>query len=98
MEVRCTRTLPHSSELLWVGPQFAAKGYVRLTRESGRRTNRIRLLLCANRIIGNRNLIRIAVAWDPAQALPLWGSFIGYASSFRGMEVAVSVVDNTRLA
>jgi transglutaminase-like putative cysteine protease len=46
-----------------------------------------------NRIIGNRNLIRVAVAWDPAQALPLWGSFIGRASAFLGMEVAVSVVD-----
>lgn len=50
-----------------------------------------------NRIIGNRNLIRVAVAWDPAQALPLWGSFIGGASSFLGMEVAVSV-DRTRPA
>jgi transglutaminase-like putative cysteine protease len=49
-----------------------------------------------NRIIGNRNLIRVAVAWEPAQALPLWGSFIGYASSCLGMEVAVSVVDRTR--
>ena len=49
-----------------------------------------------NSIIGNRNLIRVAVAWDPAQALPLWGSFIGYASSFLGMEVTVSVVDETR--
>jgi transglutaminase-like putative cysteine protease len=46
-----------------------------------------------NRIIGNRNLIRVAVAWDPSQALPLWGSFAGYASSFLGMEVAVSVVE-----
>jgi len=51
-----------------------------------------------NRIIGNRNLIRVAVAWDPAQALPLWGSFIGNASSFLGMEVAVSVMDRTRPA
>ena len=49
-----------------------------------------------NRIIGNRNLIRVAVAWSPAQALPLWGTFIGYASSYRGMEVAVSVIDGTR--
>ena len=49
-----------------------------------------------NSIIGNRNLIRVAVAWDPAQALPLWGSFIGYASSCLGMEVTVSVVDETR--
>jgi transglutaminase-like putative cysteine protease len=51
-----------------------------------------------NRIVGNRNLIRVAVAWDPAQALPLWGSFIGYPSSFLGMEVAVNVVDRTRPA
>jgi len=51
-----------------------------------------------NRIIGNRNLIRVAVAWDPAQALPLWGSYFGSASSFLGMEVAVSVVNGTRPA
>jgi len=49
-----------------------------------------------NSIIGNRNLIRVAVAWEPAQALPLWGSFIGYAAACLGMEVAVSVVDGTR--
>jgi transglutaminase-like putative cysteine protease len=48
-----------------------------------------------NSIIGNRNLIRVAVAWDPAQALPLWGSFIGSASAARGMDVAVSVMDET---
>jgi hypothetical protein len=46
-----------------------------------------------NSIVGNRNLIRVAVAWDPGQALPLWGSFIGSASSFRGMDVEVSVTE-----
>ena len=46
-----------------------------------------------NNIVGNRNLIRVAVAWDPRQALPLWGSFIGSTSSFRGMEVEVSVTE-----
>jgi transglutaminase-like putative cysteine protease len=46
-----------------------------------------------NSIVGNRNLIRVAVAWDPGQALPLWGSFVGSASSFRGMEVQVSVTE-----
>jgi transglutaminase-like putative cysteine protease len=46
-----------------------------------------------NSIVGNRNLIRVAVAWDPAQALPLWGSFVGSASSCRGMEVGVSVIE-----
>jgi transglutaminase-like putative cysteine protease len=46
-----------------------------------------------NSIIGNRNLIRVAVAWAPAQALPLWGTYTGPASSFLGMEVSVSVMD-----
>jgi transglutaminase-like putative cysteine protease len=27
-----------------------------------------------NSIVGNRNLIRVAVAWDHGQALPLWGA------------------------
>src|SRR6185369_16227026 len=35
-----------------------------------------------NDIVGNRNLIRVAVAWDHGQALPLWGSFTGAASAF----------------
>lgn len=47
-----------------------------------------------NSIVGNRNLIRIAVAWDPQQVLPLWGTFIGPASSFTGMDVAVSVTED----
>ena len=49
-----------------------------------------------NRIVGNRNLIRVAVAWDHGQALPLWGSFIGAASSFVGMDVEVSVSETDR--
>jgi transglutaminase-like putative cysteine protease len=44
-----------------------------------------------NSIIGNRNLIRVAVAWDQRQVLPLWGTYAGAASSFLGMDVAVSV-------
>jgi transglutaminase-like putative cysteine protease len=46
-----------------------------------------------NSIIGNRNLIRVAMAWDPAHALPLWGSFMGKASSFLSMDVSVSVTE-----
>jgi transglutaminase-like putative cysteine protease len=46
-----------------------------------------------NSIIGNRNLIRVAMAWDPRQALPLWGTFDGPASAPKGMEVEVSVTD-----
>ena len=48
-----------------------------------------------NSAVGNRNLIRVAVAWDPAQALPLWGTFFGYRSSFRGMEVSVNVTEES---
>jgi transglutaminase-like putative cysteine protease len=47
-----------------------------------------------NSIIGNRNLIRVAVAWDPKQVLPLWGTFEGAASSFLGMDVTVSVSES----
>jgi Transglutaminase-like superfamily len=46
-----------------------------------------------NSIIGNRNLIRVAVAWDPEQVLPLWGTFDGKASAFLGMDVTVSVTE-----
>ncbi len=46
-----------------------------------------------NRSIGNRNLIRVAVAWDPAQALPLWGSFIGSIHAPLGMDVRVTVAE-----
>jgi transglutaminase-like putative cysteine protease len=46
-----------------------------------------------NNGLGNRNLIRVAVAWDHGQALPLWGSFMGAASSFLGMDVNVSVTE-----
>jgi transglutaminase-like putative cysteine protease len=46
-----------------------------------------------NSIIGNRNLIRVAVAWDHKHVLPLWGTFIGRASSFVGMDVTVSVTE-----
>ncbi len=47
-----------------------------------------------NSIVGNRNLIRVAVAWDHGHALPLWGSFLGAASSFAGMDVQVSVTED----
>ena len=44
-----------------------------------------------NSIVGNRNLIRVAVAWSPDQVLPLWGTYYGPSSSFLGMEVSVAV-------
>jgi transglutaminase-like putative cysteine protease len=46
-----------------------------------------------NSIVGNRNLIRVAVAWDSKEVLPLWGTFVGEASSFLGMDVTVTVTE-----
>ena len=42
-----------------------------------------------NGIVGNKNLIRVAVARDPRQALPLWGTFEGAATDALDMSVSV---------
>ena len=44
-----------------------------------------------NAIVGNRDLIRVAVARDPAQAVPLSGSYFGDADDFLDMTVEVRV-------
>jgi transglutaminase-like putative cysteine protease len=46
-----------------------------------------------NSIVGNRHLIRVAVAWNYYQALPLWGTWHGAMHSFRGLDVDVSVTE-----
>jgi transglutaminase-like putative cysteine protease len=43
-----------------------------------------------NGVVGNRNLIRVAVARDPRQALPLAGTYIGDARDALGMTVSVA--------
>lgn len=47
-----------------------------------------------NAIVGGKNLIRVAVARDPRQALPLIGEWTGKASDYLGMEVSVAVTLN----
>ncbi len=44
-----------------------------------------------NGIVGNRDLIRIAVSRDPSQAIPLSGSFRGKVGDFEKMTVQVNV-------
>jgi transglutaminase-like putative cysteine protease len=44
-----------------------------------------------NSIVGNRNLIRVAVAWSPEHVLPLWGTYEGSVGAFEGMDVTVTV-------
>jgi len=46
-----------------------------------------------NSIVGNRNLIRVAFALAPEQALPLWGTYAGSAEAFLGMDVTVNVTE-----
>jgi transglutaminase-like putative cysteine protease len=48
-----------------------------------------------NSIVGNRHLIRVAVAWNHQQALPLWGTWYGVPHTFRGLEVVVSVTEES---
>ena len=44
-----------------------------------------------NALVGGRNLIRVAVARDPSQAIPLSGSFTGAGNAFLGMTVEVEI-------
>lgn len=48
-----------------------------------------------NGIVGSEDLVRVAVARDPRQAVPLHGSYFGDASDFIDMEVEVDVRTQT---
>ncbi|MCI0753730.1 transglutaminase family protein [Teichococcus vastitatis] len=51
-----------------------------------------------NGIVGNRDLIRVAVARTPDQAVPLAGSYHGLAADSIGMDVQVNVTTAGQLA
>ena len=44
-----------------------------------------------NGIVGNTDLVRVAIARDPRQALPLFGTWDGEAEDYLGMDVEVEV-------
>ena len=44
-----------------------------------------------NGLVGNRDLVRVAVVRDPKQASPLWGSWDGEKDDYLGMEVEVDL-------
>jgi hypothetical protein len=48
----------------------------------------------ASGIVGNRGLVRIAVARDPRQAIPLHGTWTGFPPDNLGMTVEVNVTAN----
>jgi transglutaminase-like putative cysteine protease len=45
-----------------------------------------------NGIVGTRDLVRVAVARDPRQAIPLHGTYLGSADAYLGMDVSINVV------
>jgi transglutaminase-like putative cysteine protease len=46
-----------------------------------------------NGIVGNRDLIRVAVVRDPAQAVPIAGSWTGVPNDYLGMTIDVAVTE-----
>jgi len=72
-----------------------------LTRVGGGHTHawlRVYLPACGwvefdptNGIVGNADLVRVAIARDPRQALPLHGAWYGQAGDYLGMDVEVDV-------
>lgn len=44
-----------------------------------------------NGLVGNRDLIRVAVVREPSQAVPLWGTWEGCSEDYLGMDVEVEV-------
>ncbi len=45
-----------------------------------------------NGIVGTRDLVRVAVARDPRQAVPLHGTYLGSADAFVAMDVSIEMV------
>lgn len=48
-----------------------------------------------NGIVGNRDLIRVAVVRDPSQAIPVSGTWTGSPGDYQGMEVDVRVSEES---
>jgi transglutaminase-like putative cysteine protease len=51
-----------------------------------------------NGIIGTSDLIRVGVARDPRQAIPLYGTYMGKGDDWLGMNVQVNVTTDEPLA
>ncbi|MCJ2111680.1 transglutaminase family protein [Methylobacterium sp. E-025] len=67
----------------WVGVYLPGAGWIEFDPTNG--------------IVGNRDLIRVAIARDPRQAVPLHGSYFGLASDDLGMRVDVAVTEKPAL-
>jgi transglutaminase-like putative cysteine protease len=72
-----SRTLGGGSTHAWCQVYLPGAGWVEFDPTNG--------------IVGNHDLIRVGVARDPRQAIPLWGSYDGNADDFDDMVVQVNV-------
>jgi len=61
----------------WVQAYIPGPGWVDFDPSSG--------------LVGNQNLVRVAVVPEPREAIPLEGTFVGFASDHLAMNVAVKV-------
>lgn len=75
----CTRTAGGGATHAWVQAYLPGAGWVDFDP--------------TNSIVGNRNLIRVGVAWSPETVLPLWGTYHGPANAFESMDVTVNVIE-----
>jgi transglutaminase-like putative cysteine protease len=50
-----------------------------------------------NGIVGNHDLIRVAVARDPIQAVPIWGTYLGLAEDSLGLSVDVHITSEDEM-
>ena len=72
---------PHGATHAWAQVYLPGAGWIDFDPTSGS--------------VGKRALVTVAVVGDPADALPLHGTFIGSASDPLGMEVHVSVTSGS---
>jgi transglutaminase-like putative cysteine protease len=76
-----SRTLGGGSTHAWCQVYLPGAGWVEFDPTNG--------------IVGNQDLIRVGVARDPRQAIPLWGSYDGSSDDFGDMVVQVNVTTET---
>jgi transglutaminase-like putative cysteine protease len=76
-----SRTLGGGSTHAWCQVYLPGAGWVEFDPTNG--------------IVGNQDLIRVGVARDPHQAIPLWGSYDGTSDDFGDMLVQVNVTTET---
>ena len=74
LSARCCSSCKPGAVHIWVQVYLPGPGWVDFDPSSG--------------MVGNQNLVRVAVAHEPREAIPLQGTWIGTASDHLAMKVA----------